>query len=236
MHALINLQDKAISAIKNNSFGIGIFLDLSKAFDIVNHEILLYKLSYYGVRGVQLQWFQSYLKCRYQYTVFNNYSSDRILVQHGVPQGSILGPLLFLIYVTDIKSSDKFEFTMYADDTTLFYSQPDPTNLEFNVNSELTKVSKWFKASKLIINKKKSNSMVFCNNNMKNLTNELDGLIFSIDSTPLLKVNVVNFLGIHIERNLKWDVHINHIVGKTSRCIGMLYKVRHHLPVSCMVD
>ena len=205
-------------------------MDLSKAFDIVNHDILLYKLNYYGVRGIPLRWFQSYLHNRYQYTVFNEYSSGRSLVKNGVPQGSILGPLLFVLYVNDIiKSSDKFEFTMYADDTTLFYTQPNVLDLEHNVNFDLCKVSKWFKANRLLINKKKTNFMTFCLNITFETSNSLSNITICIDSIPLKKVNAVNFLGVYIDCNLKWDTHVNNIICKVSRCIGILFKLKYYL-------
>ena len=151
-HALIELQDKILTAIHTNKFCIGIFMDLSKAFDVVDHKILLSKLEHYGVRGLPLSWFKSYLSNRSQYVVYNNSSSDFCSITHGVPQGSILGPLLFLIYINDlIHSSNKFDYIMYADDTTLIYSQPYNHNLQNDINAELDKVTKRFKSNRLLI-------------------------------------------------------------------------------------
>ena len=233
-HALIDLQDKIVSAINNNKFGIGTFIDLSKAFDIVNHDILLYKLQHYGVHGLPLAWFKNYLGNRYQFTVFNNVSSSHSLIKHGVPQGSILGPLLFLIYVNDIeKSSSKFDFIMYADDTTLFYTQPDLKNLQENVNSELQNVSKWFNANKLVLNLTKT-SFIYFHNRQSNSASIRDDLTLSIDDKPLIKSKSVSFLGVNIDENLNWDSHINYIGTKISKCIGIMYKLRYCLPCSAL--
>ena len=137
-------------------------MDLSKAFDLVDHFILLSKVHYYGVRGIPYEWFKSYLSDRFQFTQYNNSSSDFAQVTHGVPQGSILGPLLFLIYINDlILSSNKFEYIMYADDTTLIYAQPKLNNVEDNVNDELRCISNWFKANKLLLNLKISRKIFF---------------------------------------------------------------------------
>ena len=98
-HALIDLQDNIISAIDKHNFGLGVFMDLSKDFDIVDHDILWYKLKHYGIRGTALKWFTIYLNNRSQYTSFANCSSNYSQIKHSVPQGSILGPLLFLLYL-----------------------------------------------------------------------------------------------------------------------------------------
>ena len=135
-----------------------------------------------------------------EYTSFKNCSSNYSLITHGVPQGSILGPLLFLIYINDIvKSSTSLDYVMYADDTTLFYTQPNLNNFEDNTNHELEKVSNWFKVNKLVVNLSKTNYIVFhskpCNDH-----NTLNAISLSIDSVPLNKANAVNFLGVHISK------------------------------------
>ena len=170
-------------------------MDLSKAFDLVDYLIFLSKLHYYGVRGIPYEWFKSYLSDRFQFTQYNNSSSDFAPVTHGVPQGSILGPLLFLIYINDlILSSNKFEYIMYADDTTLIYTQPKLNNVEDNVNNELRYISNWFKANKLLLNLKKT--ICVFHNNWRDMST-LDNISLAIDSNPVSKVNV-NFLGIQI--------------------------------------
>ena len=174
-----------------------------------------------------------YLSNRFQFTQCYNSSSDYTLVTHGVPQGSILGPLLFLIYINDLTlSSNKMEYIMYADDTTLIYTQPELNSVEHNVNNELQYLSNWFKANKLLLNLQKTNFCVF-HNNCRDMST-LQNITLTIDSIPISKVNVVNFLGILIDSSLKWDVHINNIKSKVSKCIGILYKLRLYVPHSVL--
>ena len=143
-------------------FSCGIFIDLRKAFDTVDHNILLYKLHHYGIRGVINKWFCSYLTGRFQTTQIETEISEKEAVACGVPQGSVLGPLLFLLYINDISaSSSKFEFFLFADDTNLLYKDKSLPLLESIVNEELINVCDWLLANKLTLNAKKSNYVIF---------------------------------------------------------------------------
>jgi len=160
--AVLEMTDKINEATENNQFSIGVFVDLSKAFDTLNHNILLNKLYYYGIRGVSYEWFKSYLSNRYQYVHFNGYSSSRLPITCGVPQGSILGPLLFLIYINDIcHVAKKSHLILFADDTNIFVADHNLNNLICNINYELQLISEWFQVNKLSLNVNKTNFVFF---------------------------------------------------------------------------
>ena len=149
---LFYLHDKITSAIDERKHTVGIFLYLFKAFDTVNHRILLDKLKHFGIRGLALEWIKCYLYNRHQYVEFNGISSSFHEISCGVPQGSVLGPLFFLIYINDLyQISNIHDLVLFADDTNLFFSHFDSTTLMNLVNSEMLKLSDRFKANKLSI-------------------------------------------------------------------------------------
>ena len=217
------------SAKKQSSYCI--FLDFAKAFDTVNHEILLDKLNYYGVKDQTLALFDSYLTNRTQAVEVNGVLSDIGTIQHGVPQGSILGPLLFLLYINDIsKSSDILKFFLFADDTTVFYSaDPSDLNSENILNTELEKVSCWLAANKLSLNVKKSNFLHFHRGKAPKTV-----LNIKINNIPVEEKEHTKYLGTFIDNKLSWKVQIQHIKTQLARSIGIITKIRHFAKDACL--
>ena len=143
-HALISLTERIKCTLDSNRIGCGIFIDLQKAFDTVNHQILLQKLNQYGVRGIALKWFESYLTDRQQFVSGNGYSSNPGKITCGVPQGSVLGPLPFLIYINDMPNVSKIlSFFLFADDTNIYYESDNINKLNYKLNRELLEVKSW---------------------------------------------------------------------------------------------
>ena len=140
---------------------VGIFLDLSKAFDTVDHTILISKPEHYGIRGLPLEWIQNYLSNRFQYVEYNGFCSLSNKIKCGVLQGSILGPSLFLLYINDIYNATEIsEFILFADDTNLFYSHDNVSSLMSLIHFELSMLSEWFQGNKLSVNISKSNYII----------------------------------------------------------------------------
>ena len=137
-HAIITLVERISKALDMGKYVVGVFLDLKKAFDTVDHTILLRKLEQYGIRGKTLRWFERYLSSRTQNVEYNNSKSDTKIITYGVPQGSILGPLLFIIYMNDFsRSSDLLFSILFADDTSVFIEGTNFTNISQILNTEL---------------------------------------------------------------------------------------------------
>ena len=158
----MKLYDKVTQAIDNNEFCIGIFIDLSKAFDTLNHDVLLKKLEFSEIRGSLIFLLKSYLMNRQQYVQFNGITSMHLSVNCGVPQGSVLGPLLFILYINDLPSVCKqLLCLLFADDTNMLYSNSNIVDLMNTVNTELVILSDWFKANRLSLNIQKTNFMMF---------------------------------------------------------------------------
>lgn len=234
--AVMEMCDKITEARDNNLFSIGVFFDLSKAFDTVNHDILFKKLEHYGVRGICLDWLRDYLNGRRQCVLYNGQVSHILDIKCGVPQGSILGPLLFLIYVNDISNtSPLLQFIMFADDTNVFMSNNSLTELVDKLNAELEKVDKWFKANKLSLNLEKTNYILFCSKHKKALNHDYK-ISVNIDKQGITRVSSAKFLGVHIDELLCWKEHITDISKKIAKNIGIISRIRHFLPRHILVN
>ena len=229
--ALLQITEKIRETIDKGKFGCGIFIDLRKAFDTVNHKILLQKLDHYGIRGSALSWFESYLDNRKQYVYVNGESSDLKIISCGVPQGSVLGPLLFLLYINDLPNiSNVLDFYLFADDTNIYYEDVSLISLEKKVNNELKKLNLWLNVNRLSLNIAKTNFVIFHPYNKP-----LKGSItIKIKKKAIVEKSAIKYLGVTIDSTLSWKDHILNISKKISRAIGVMYKIRPFINIAIM--
>ena len=232
-HAVLSIIDQVQLAIEDHVYSCGIFLDFSKAFDTVNHQILLTKLDYFGIRGVVKDWFTSYLRNRTQFVSLGAVTSDIQPVSCGVPQGSVLGPLFFLIYVNDFHNCSKLlDFHLFADDANLFLQHRDINMLESLINSELEKVHTWLCANRLSLNIDKSNFVIF-----RPIQRKLPKqVILSINNQMLTQETSIRYLGVYIDYNANWKTHITYISKKVKRSIGILSKLRYFISTKILLS
>lgn len=229
-YAAIELVDRISQVLDNKKKAIAIFMDLSKAFDSLNHEILLKKLAYYGFVGNSISLLESYLSNRKQFVSWNNTNSEKRNINTGIPQGSILGPLLFIIYVNDLsKACEKFHPICFADDTTLLGDLckfgKSTREINNNVNKELDLVSKWLLANKLSLNVIKTKYIVF-----REINTRKQNLSLQINGAELERVTTFKFLGLVLHENRSWTDHIAEISLKLSRTVGIMNKLRNFIP------
>lgn len=226
--SLLNMQDKIANAVENNEYSLGVFFDLAKAFDTVNHNILLRKLENYGIRNTQLNWFSSYFEGRLQYVYCRGARSALRTILHGVPQGSNLGPLLFLIYINDLPNvSNSLFFILFADDTNVFFSHKSLDTLFQIVNTELELVAEWFSDNRLTVNLDKTNYILFKSHRKTGSSHGHHKIC--INSISLSRVSSTRFLGVYVDQHLDWKDHINNISSKVARNVGILARASHFL-------
>ncbi len=186
---------------------------------------MLEKLQHYGFRGIAYSWFKSYLSKRTQIVAINGVNASELTINCGVPQGSVLGPLLFLIHINDIyQSSQILQFRLFADDTSILLANKKLDILEQIMNTELQKVSAWLLANKLSLNISKSNFLLISSRKTDK------SIKLKINSKDLKQENYTKHLGVIIDNNLNWKLHIKQINLKLSKGIGVLYKLRHLVP------
>jgi uncharacterized protein YggT (Ycf19 family) len=243
MHPLVHFVNNVSTALNKKHHAIAIFCDLRKAFDTVDHEILLAKLKKIGVRDVELGWFRNYLSNRKQFVFVNGKCSPLLTILLGVPQGSILGPLLFLLYINDLPEASTLLTSLFADDTKLLASGPDIEELTSFVNSEFQKIVQFFRTHKLALHPSKTQFLLFTNSvavrnnppkiyiNNNDVGSPPDPLL--VNEIPNVNLNsnipAIKFLGVYFDPLLNFKYHINFISKKLSRALFFLRTAKNNL-------
>ena len=235
-HAINYSINKILKNMEEKNHVIGIFIDLSKAFDTIDHEKLLVKLEHYGIRGPCLDLMKNYLFNRTQYTEFQNTHSDHCQIEYGVPQGSVLGPLLFLVYINDITNASKLgEFVLFADDTNIFVVGRTEDEVYKNANLALEALYDYMTHNLLHINLNKSVYMHFRPGRNSSCARSRE---FGSDKTlnlsghTLTRVDKVKFLGVVIDNELSWEYHIEHLKEKLIASIAIIKRIMKFIPKS----
>ena len=225
INRLIALLNSIHNGLDDKEDIILILLDVSKAFDKVWHPGLLFKLQQLGITGKLLSWFESYLTNRRQKVVVGGKSSNISALNAGVPQGSILGPLLFLIFINDMADDISLECHQYADDTTLLYRFDNPVTACATINTQLQRLSKWADQWRVTFNSTKTHYMVFTNKHSRpNL------LPIYLNNIQISEVASHCNLGLHISNKLTWEDHISNITTKASKRLNVISRYKTKLP------
>jgi len=232
--AIYKLINKALMALNNKSAVGGIFFDLEKAFDCLNHELLMTKLQLYGITGKAGSWFKSYFTSRYQRVQLSNESinlSTWEKITDGVPQGSILGPLLFLIYINDLPKilDDYTTSVLFADDTSIIVKGANIRDFQVSMNNTFNQVNKWFKINSLTINTSKTHYIQF---KTKNKT--LIDININCNEQPITTAPNIKFLGIYINDSINWDYHVAYIIPKLSTACYIMRNIKSYMPLNTM--
>lgn len=242
-NAIQNVIEEIYEKLENKEQCVGIFLDLSKAFDLVDHSILINKLSKYGIRGTPLKWFESYLQNRKQLveieyldskSKLNKISHSKLQnIDYGVPQGSILGPLLFLLYINDLVEcceNVNAKFSLFADDTNVLISGKNKQQLQANTNFITEQVTTWFEENKLLINKSKSIAIGFHHK----LNRNVDFPDLYLGSDRITYATNIKFLGVFINNNLEWGSHVDCLSKKLSQICFAIYTLRSSVNIDIL--
>ena len=229
--ALLKAQHILLESLSKKQISLLLLIDFSKAFDMVEHPILLRKLEHYGIRGPALKWMTSYLKNRSQFVSVSGVNSSSKHMQYGVPQGSILGPLLFIIYINDLPNiSNEAKFILYADDANIIINGTNITDIMQQLNTLCNILPKWVISNGLALNLKKTKYMLFSRRNIE-LPDELKILNTKIDC-----VKEARFLGVIVDEKLNWSAHIKTLKSKMSRYIGIMCKIKKLLPIQAKIQ
>ena len=233
--ALLEATNSWSVNIDNGFLNGVVFIDLKKAFDTIDHEIILRKLSYFGADQATAKWFQSYLSNRTQRCNVNGNLSTASTVTCGVPQGSILGPLLFLMYINDLPNCLRVAAPrMFADDTSITLSAKTVADLKLAVTSELNNLTCWLRANKLSLNVAKTELMII--GSRQRLNAQCEEINISIDDRTIRRVDHTKSLGLTIDAQLSWSKHVDEISKKVSSAIGALKRVRPFIPTDIAVQ
>ena len=226
--ALTNFTDDILKHMDNKQVTGVVYLDLKKAFDTVNHQVLMKKLKRIGVQGQTLCWFQSFLSNRSQQTIIANSLSESLKITVGVPQGSILGPLLCIIYINGVQSClENCRMVIFADDIAMFCPASTAVELQAKLDFDLQGVMNWLRNNKLLLNVPKSKLMIIGNSRK---LKEFANIQLIANDTPLERVQNFKYLGVVIDENLSWKSHIEKLQLKVSQRLGILRRIKHLLP------
>ena len=225
--AVLDLLNNIVESFENKSVCSVVFLDFAKAFDTVNHNILIDKLENYGLRGIPKKWFKSYLTDRQQIVCINEKLSSKLTVDCGVPQGSVLGPILFLLYINDIANSLlKSKCLLFADDTSLFHSSKNIQQLESTLNNDLNNIQEWLLCNKLSLNVSKSSCVTFSPKQKHTRSLQLE-----INCEIIKEKTTTKYLGVIVDKHLTWKHHLESIKTKLAKITGIIFKIRHYVPL-----
>jgi len=235
-HALLSMTQQIRDIIDKGNLAIGVFVDFQKAFDTVNHNILLRKLEHYGIRGLANKWFSSYLTNRKQNVKIGNFTSQTKDIKHGVPQGSVLGPLLFLVYINDLHTCIQHSTTRhFADDTNLLFStdksKPRNKNIVRNLNKDLNYLNHWLLANKISLNATKTELIFFRNKHTK-----IPQTNIKLNGVKLYNTNETKYVGIIFDEHLTFNSHMKTMNAKLKRANNLIAISRHYVPTNLLIQ
>lgn len=219
--AIMAFLNKLYNHLDKNDKCVGIFMDLSKAFDLINHKLLIEKLAKYGLRGKVNDWLVSYLSNRMQLVEVNRVKSDTLKLNIGVPQGSVLGPLLFLFYVNDLPNFFEDFLIMFADDNSYLCCKNTFLEVINSARTNITKFSNYFKADKLFLNISKTVFIIFS----PRTSTYNESHLVKINGKSIEQVSSTKFLGVYIDNALTWEVHIDSTAKKLASVCYAIYRL-----------